>query len=425
MNNHFQTGVTGARGNTDELADRLSQTLGLKPLFGTRILVPGGEALRVARQSDDRKTSLSDADQDKLFEEADEEDVPGGGGRGEAIQPEPAPKKSPAFRSNSKRPFRRCVRVFSPDAIARIEQRMQSNGTEFKRRVEKNVKDIKKFDGYRRLPEFRGVGKKLADLQASFGNFGEVIRHIENEMLLAAACKTESFRFAPVLLDGPPGVGKTAFAQKIADLLGLPFRKISAGGMQHGMQLTGSASHWGNSHPGDVFNLLSTSEWASGVLLIDEADKLSDRLGYSILPALLDLLEPVSARDFVDESLGLSFDASRLIVMMTSNEKSRMYDALLSRCRVFEVGEPGLAQKKLIALCEHISLNRAMPSKRRIALNQEAVERLAASAIDTRALIMSVRQGFTEAMRSGSKVSVPEAPRKMEAPRQIGFVQTR
>jgi ATP-dependent Lon protease len=339
-----------------------------------------------------------------------------------ASEPKVAPISPPARKSL--RPFRRCIRVFEPSEIERAKIFAKSSSNDTRKRVEAAVKIAEAHDGYRKIPAFRNIDRELAHLAKSFGNFQHVLDHYAEELILAGASKVEGFRIAPTLLDGEPGVGKTAFVQALASNLGLPFLKMSAGGMQHAAVLTGTAAHWGNSQTGVIFNLISHSQWATGVLMIDEADKLCDRLDYSILPALLDLLEPESARKFKDVSIELPFDASRLIVLMTSNKMSNMDAALLSRCRTFKIELPGFEQRTLIAMQVLDEINNALARNKRLEVDVGAVEKLAESDIDIRALIMAMRKACSRALRAGSHLASPELSLQKVTKRQIGFVQT-
>jgi ATP-dependent Lon protease len=321
----------------------------------------------------------------------------------------------------TKQPFKRCVRVFDPANIALIKSKISAAAREDRVRKEVTILSAMKFDGWRSVPSFRNVQRVFSEFSVRFGNFSEVMEYLSGEMVLAGASRPDAFRIPPILLDGPPGVGKTAFAQALAESLGLPHCKLTAGGMQHAAVLTGTSSHWANSQPGEVFNMIARSESASGVLLIDEADKLSTNTEYSLLPALLDLLEPESARRFREESLGLQFDASRLIVLMTSNDSACMDSALLSRCRVFSIEAPELEQKRLIVMHEHEKLNKSMPSRRRLLLDSDAVEALVSRPIDVRLLIQSLRNGYIKALRTGEKLVLPELPDGVRERPKMGF----
>ena len=322
------------------------------------------------------------------------------------------------------RPFRRCVQVFDPAAMDLIKENAKASHGEVKRRIEADIKAAQAYGGYRQIPTFKNIQRKLANLQRTFGNCAAVLEYLVDVMILAGVSKPESFLIAPILLNGPPGVGKTAIAQAIANVLGLPFRKISSGAMQHAFVLTGSDTRWGNSQPGEVFNMIGRGKSASGIILLDEVDKISERSDHAILPVLLDILEPESARNFMDVSLGLPFDASRLIFIMTCNDKEKMDPALLSRCQLFDIAAPGFEQKVMIAKGEHASINRGLHRCRHLELDIKAVEKLAQANVDVRALIRAVRKGFTAAYTNGLKVAVPilDAVTEVKKTKHIGFV---
>jgi len=322
------------------------------------------------------------------------------------------------------RPFRRCVRVFDPAAMDLVKEHAKSSQSDVRRRIEADIKVAQENDGYRQIPNFRHIKRKLANLQRKFPNCAAVLEYLVGVLILAGVSKPESFHISPIILNGPPGVGKTALAQALAELLGLPFRKISSGSMQHAFVLTGSDTHWGNSQSGEIFKMIGHSKSACGVIVLDEVDKISVRSDHAILPALLDILEAESARIFVDVSLGLRFDASRLFFILTCNDKEKMDPALLSRCQVFDIALPRWEQKVMIAKSEHEKLNQGLPRCRHLELDIKAVEKLSHANLDVRALIRAVHKGFTVAYTNGLKVAVPivEAVTEVKKSKPIGFV---
>jgi len=322
------------------------------------------------------------------------------------------------------RPFRRCVRVFDPAAMDLVKENAKASQGDVRRRIEADIKSAQMNDGYRQIPNFRNIKRKLANLQRKFPNCAAVLEYLVGVLILAGVSKPESFHISPILLNGPPGVGKTALAQALAALFGLPFRKISSGSMQHAFVLTGSDTHWSNAQSGEIFKMIGHSKSACGVILLDEVDKISDRSDYAVLPALLDILEPESARNFMDVSLGLPFDASRLFFILTCNDKGKMDPALLSRCQVFDIAAPGWEQKVMIAKSEHENINKGLPRCRHMELDIKAVEKLAHANIDVRALIRAVHKGFTVAYTQGLKVAVPilDAVSEVKKSKPIGFV---
>jgi ATP-dependent Lon protease len=323
-------------------------------------------------------------------------------------------------------PFTRRVSIFQSQELERVFALSKSKPKDVKTRLEASLKLALKFDGFREVPSFEGITETLASIEKKFPNFAKVTTHLCEEMTLVGACKANAFHLAPILLDGEPGVGKTAFANAMAAKLGLPFHKISAGGMQHAAALTGTSQHWGNSQTGDVFNLLATGQSACAVLLIDEVDKLNDRSECSILPALLDLLEPESAQNYKDESLGLTFDASRLIILMTSNNAQQMNSALLSRCQIFTIDAPDCEQKRAIVTGEFERIKNGLEhDDYSLSLDEAATRKLVASELDTRAMLRAVSAGFAKAIGAGSSVVCPlwtEDSPKQEVRRSMGFL---
>jgi len=339
-------------------------------------------------------------------------------------QAEEASEQSKTKPARERRPFRRCVQVFDPAAMDLVKEHAKASQGDVRRRIEADIKSAQANDGYRQIPNFRNIKRKLANLQRKFPNCAAVLEYLVGVLILSGVSKPESFHIAPILLNGPPGVGKTAIAQALAELLELPFRKISSGSMQHAFVLTGSDTHWGNSQSGEIFKMIGHSKSACGVIVLDEVDKISDRSDYAVLPALLDILEPESSKNFMDVSLGLTFDASRLFFILTCNDKGKLDPALLSRCLAFDIAAPGFEQKVMIAKGEHDNINKGLPRCRHLALDIQAVEKLAQANIDVRALIRAVRKGFTVAYTNGFKVAVPvlDAVTEVKKSRPIGFV---
>lgn len=266
------------------------------------------------------------------------------------------------------------------------------------------IKKALKNGGKRDIPSFDVAFDAFEKDAERYENFDEVMSFIKDEISLASILSADEFKIRPILMNGPPGVGKTEFSIHLAQTLGVSFKKVSAGSTQTGAIFCGTDAHWANARPGMVFSLLSESGCATGVLIIDEVDKIPTDPHHPILPSLLDLLEPSSSKIYRDECLKIEFDASHLIVLMTSNSVNDVDEALLSRCHVFNIQPPSRNQKIAIIKSEFDRLNRSITSGASFNLNQDSLSEFIGGSGDIRALITSLRRSFVSAVKKSSSV---------------------
>ena len=165
----------------------------------------------------------------------------------------------------------RAVPVFEMNQLRQTRLKISSDK---EARFLKLLQSAEKNNGFRLIPAWDDLPARFATLRTNFPNFSEVLDALECELILSAVQPPDRFRVAPLLLAGDPGIGKTLLASEFAKSLGLPFAKISAGGAQGPFDFVGTSRNWSNAHPGRVFELLALSDSASGVLLVDEVDKI-------------------------------------------------------------------------------------------------------------------------------------------------------
>lgn len=184
-----------------------------------------------------------------------------------------------------------------------------------------------------------GSSLEFQELRDQFPNFKGVLDFVWRRALLAGTVAGAEFRLPPLLLDGPPGCGKTAFAERLARWLQVPIARVDMSSLNASFAITGLDAGYSTGNPGVIWNLLQ-GECLSPVVLLDELDKtpaLNSEAGSTFL---LGLLEPVTACRFKDAFVGLPIDASYVQWVATSNDLSLINAPLRSRFRVFEVREP-------------------------------------------------------------------------------------
>jgi ATP-dependent Lon protease len=206
-----------------------------------------------------------------------------------------------------------------------------------------------KAGGERSLKPLPDKGVEFLDqLQADFPNFREVIDMLRGFNALSNAGEVP--RIPVMLLLGPPGVGKTMFAEALAIGMHVPFKVVRMENQQAGAGLVGSADFWSNSKSGIVFDVLTNGECGNPVIVVDEIDKAASDNRYNPINGLYSLLESGSASAFHDESLpDICLNASRITWVLTANYVQSIPEPILSRARVFEIPRPDLDQSVQVA----------------------------------------------------------------------------
>ncbi len=188
----------------------------------------------------------------------------------------------------------------------------------------------------------------MAELYQTLPNFTEVLDDVKRHVALSQDCR-DGIEVTPILLLGPPGIGKTHFAKKLSELLGTGMTLVPMSSMTAGWLLSGSSSQWRGAKPGKVFEALVDGEYANPVIVVDEIDKASGDAQYDPLGALYSLLEHDTAKAFTDEFAEVAIDASQVIWITTANDERSIPQPILNRMNVFEVAAPSLEAARQIA----------------------------------------------------------------------------
>jgi ATP-dependent Lon protease len=179
-------------------------------------------------------------------------------------------------------------------------------------------------------------------------NFAEVLDDVRRQLALCEDSR-DALEITPLLLLGPPGIGKTHFARELSQLLGTGMGFISMSSLTAGWVLSGASSQWKGARPGKVFETLVDGQYANPVMVVDEIDKAGGEHAYDPLGALYSLLEHDTAGHFTDEFAEVAIDASQVIWVATANDARSIPDPILNRMNVYEVQAPDRDAARRIA----------------------------------------------------------------------------
>ena len=188
----------------------------------------------------------------------------------------------------------------------------------------------------------------MSELYDELPNFHPVLDAVRRQIALCED-SGDALEITPLLLLGPPGVGKTHFARQLAALLGTGMGFVSMSSLTAGWVLSGASSQWKGARPGKVFEALVDGDYANPVMVVDEIDKAGGEASYDPLGSLYSLLEHDTAGSFTDEFAEVAVDASQVIWVATANDARAIPGPILNRVNVYEIEAPDAAAARRIA----------------------------------------------------------------------------
>ena len=164
------------------------------------------------------------------------------------------------------------------------------------------------------------------------------------------------FRTPPLILLGAPGIGKTEWAQRVAQTFQVPSISLDVGASNGGVfALSGVERGFSNAAPGRVVRGILATHVVNPLVIIDELDRASERTQTSrgqqpgLAAVLMSMLEPSSARSWTCPFYQLPFDLGHVSWIMTANTLDGVPAPLLDRCRVIALPDPTPAHLELAA----------------------------------------------------------------------------
>jgi len=145
-----------------------------------------------------------------------------------------------------------------------------------------------------------------------------------------------------IALYGPAGVGKSKFIKILSDILQLPMKTISLGGIKDSSFFLGHGYVYVESGPGKILQNVIDSKISNPILYFDELDKVSETdNGKDIFSFLCYLTDPTQNTTFTDHYFyGMHFDLSKIFYVFTFNDINKIDKILLDRLNIIKIDCP-------------------------------------------------------------------------------------
>lgn len=154
-----------------------------------------------------------------------------------------------------------------------------------------------------------------------------------------------------LVLEGPPGIGKTYLSRSVGECMKIPFESISLGGCTDASVLNGHNYCYVGSHPGVVARALKNMKCCNGIMYLDEIDKIGGtERSREVSASFLSILDESQNSNFVDNYLlDLKLDLSKIFFIGSVNNAKLIDPILRNRMKIIKLPVPTLEDKIAIA----------------------------------------------------------------------------
>ena len=192
--------------------------------------------------------------------------------------------------------------------------------------------------------------ERCRELKIKFPNFSEVVKQVESAARLEMMGDAPELRMDPILLLGPPGIGKTQFCKELAKIFDLPNLRIDCGLNTDRKQIySGYAPSFQAAAPSLIAQQMLSCDFANPLFMLDEIEKSPSGGTEDGFAALFSLLERSTNDSIKDDYFGTTFNYSRVNWIATANNIDFIPEAIQTRLNVFDVPAPDREQTMTIA----------------------------------------------------------------------------
>ncbi|RQH05951.1 AAA family ATPase [Bradyrhizobium sp. RP6] len=160
------------------------------------------------------------------------------------------------------------------------------------------------------------------------------------DFALADLVGRTTVRLRPLLIVGEPGGGKSRFARRLGEVLGLHVWRTEAS-RSDGAVFGGTDRRWYSSEPCHPFLAIAQGKTANVLVLLDELEKAATRSDYGRLwDCLLGFLEPETSVRYPDPALQTNLDLSQVSYIATANRLEPLPSPIRDRFRIVTFPKP-------------------------------------------------------------------------------------